>query len=182
LPDIGGRKLSNGDTIIGGGLIVGLIAVFLPWYSASFNCGGIPGCGGFSTSSSVGALSFWTGWLFFLAVLAGLALYIIRTFVATVTLPTMPQPDPVLYMIVGAFMLLMGLLWLLTYGGASGSGPGYSAGPSFGLFIGLIAAVGVIAGGFLKRSDPETASHSLPVSSGTMYGGPPSSPPPPPTA
>jgi hypothetical protein len=40
----------------------------------------------------------------------------------------------------------------------------------------------VIAGGFLKRSDPETAAHSLPVSSGTMYGGPPSSPPPPPTA
>ncbi len=59
---------------------------------------------------------------------------------------------------------------------------------SFGLFIGLIASVGVIAGGFMKKSEPET-TRTLPVSSGTTYGGPPSSyggppstPPAPPTA
>ncbi|HEY1411629.1 MAG TPA: hypothetical protein VGF36_05780, partial [Rhodopila sp.] len=110
MPDIGGRKLGNGDTLIGGALIVALISVFLPWYSATINCSGIPGCGG---SASVGALNYWTGWFFFLAVLAGLALFIVRNFVATVTLPTMPQPDPVLFMAIGGFMLLMALLWLL---------------------------------------------------------------------
>jgi hypothetical protein len=180
LPDIGGRKLSNGDAVIGGALVVGLITTFLPWYSASFNCGGIPGCGGLNTSVSVGALSYWTGWFFFLAVLVGLAFYILRTFVPTVALPAMPQPDAVLYMILGAFMAVMAILWLLLGSGtASVSGPGYSAGASFGLFIGIIAAIGVLAGGYLKRSDPQVVS-TMPMSSGTMYGGPPSSPPPPP--
>ena len=185
MPDIGGRQFGNGDTLIGGALIVGLISVFLPWYSATVNCSGIPGCGG---SASVTAFNYWTGLLFFLAVLVGLALFILRTFVPTVTLPTMPQPDAVLYMSIGGFMLLMALLWLLIGSPASYSGPGFSAGVSFGLFIGLIASVGVVAGGFMKRSEPET-TRTLPVSSGTTYGGPPSSyggppstPPAPPTA
>jgi hypothetical protein len=185
LPDIGGRQLGNGDTLIGGALVVALISVFLPWYSATVNCSGIPGCGG---SASVTAFNYWTGLLFFLAVLVGLALFIIRTFVPTVTLPTMPQPDAVLFMAIGGFMLLMALLWLLIGSPASYNGPGFSAGVSFGLFIGLIASIGVIAGGFMKKSEPE-ATRTLPVSSGTTYGGPPSSyggppstPPAPPTA
>lgn len=180
MPDIGGRKLGNGDTLIGGALVVALISVFLPWYSYSSNCGGlnVPGCGG---SVSFTAFNYWTGWFFFLAILAGLAFFIVRIFVPTVTLPEMPQPDAVLYMAVGGFMLLMALLWLLIGSPASFSGPGFSAGVSFGLFIGLIASAGVVAGGFMKRSEP-AATRTLPVSSGTMYGGPPSSPPPPPTA
>ncbi len=181
MPAVAGRNFSNGDAAIGVGLIVALIAVFLPWYSASFNCTGATsfGCGAFNTS--VGALSGWAGWLFFIAVLVGLALFVLRTFVPTVQLPTMPQPDAVLFLILGIFLAVMAVLYLVTYGGASGSGPGYSVGPSFGLFIGLIAGIIVAVGGFLKRSEPQavTSAYGAP-GTGPTYGG--GTPPPPPTA
>jgi hypothetical protein len=177
LPAISGRNFSNGDTAVGVGLIVSLIAVFLPWYSASFSCSGIVGCGGLGGSSSVGALGDWPGWLFFLGVLAGLALFIIRTFATSVTVPPLPQTDAMLYAGVGAFTAVMALLWLLLH--SSGvSGPGYSVGPSFGLFIGLIAAIVVAVGGFLKRSDPQPVSHAYTTpGTGSTFGG---TPPPPP--
>ncbi|MGH7723299.1 MAG: hypothetical protein ACRENL_10815 [Candidatus Dormibacteria bacterium] len=179
MPEVGGRNFTNGDSAIGIGLIVALIAVFLPWYSASFNCGGVVGCGGLSSSVSVGGLSYWSGWLFFLAVLVGLALFVIRTFVSSVTLPPLPQTDAMIFAIIGVFMVVMALLWLLTGSGTTVSGPGYSAGASFGLYIGLIAAIVVAVGGFLKRSDPQPAVRAYGTpGTGTTYGG--GTPPPPP--
>jgi hypothetical protein len=179
LPAVAGRNYSNGDAAIGIGLVVALIAVFLPWYGASFNCGNVSGlaCGSYNTS--VGALSGWAGWLFFLAVLVGLAFFVLRTFVPTVQLPALPQSDAVLFVILGIFMAVMAILYLVTYGGVSGSGPGYSVGPSFGLFVGLVAGIAVAAGGFLKRSDPQSATRSYGApGSGTSYGGTPPPPPP----
>jgi hypothetical protein len=183
--NIGGRRMTNGDIALGIGLIVAVISVFLPWYSASFNCNGIPGCAGFNTSASVGGLSYWSGWLFFLAALVGLALWILRSFVPTVSIPALPQTDAVIYLIIGIFMIVMAVLWFLLGSGASVSGPGYSAGPSFGLFIGLIAAIAVTAGGFLKRADPQPATRPLGTGTGTGYGGyggTGAPPPPPPSA
>jgi hypothetical protein len=175
LPAVAGRNYTNGDAAIGVGLIVALVAVFLPWYSFSYNCTGSPLCNLGSTSFA--ALNDWPGWLFFLAVLAGLALFIIRTFVPTVTLPTMPQPDAILYLGLGIFLAVMALLWWLTHTN-SASGPGYSYGPSFGLFIGLIAGIVVAVGGYLKRSEPQAAVQAYPTpGSGSPFGG---APPPPP--
>ncbi len=180
MPVVAGRNYTNGDTAIGVGLVVGFIAVFLPWYGASFNCGSAGlACGSYSTS--VGGLSSWAGWLFFLAVIAGLALFILRTFVPTVQLPALPQTDAVLFLIIGVVMAVLAVLYLVTYGGVSGSGPGYSVGPSFGLFIGLIAGVVVAVGGFLKRSEPQVVAPSYRAPGpGPSYGGG-TTPPPPPT-
>jgi len=177
LPAVAGRNYTNGDAAIGVGLIVALVATFLPWYSFSYSCGGSPLCGTLA-NGSVSALNDWPGWLFFLAVLAGLALFIIRTFVPTVTLPTMPQPDAILFAGLGVFMAVMALLWLLTHTNG-GSGPGYSYGPSFGLFIGIIAGIVVAVGGYLKRSEPQAAVQAYPTpgSGSSPFGG---SPPPPP--
>jgi hypothetical protein len=179
LPAISGRNFSNGDTAVGVGLIVSLIAVFLPWYSVSSNCNGVSaGCAAFNYSASVGGLSYWTGWFFFLAVLIGLGLFILRTFATQVALPALPQSDAMLYTIVGVFMVVMALLWLLLGSGGVVSGPGFSAGPSFGLFIGIVAAIVVAAGGFLKRSDPQPTTHAYSTpGSGSTFGG---TPPPPP--
>jgi drug/metabolite transporter (DMT)-like permease len=90
----------------------------------------------------------------------------------TVNMPALPQTDAVLYTIIGVFMAVMAIIWLLLGSGTTTSGPGYSAGPSFGLFIGLVAAVVVAIGGFLKRSEPQpaTPSYSTP-GPGTGYGG-----------
>jgi hypothetical protein len=181
LPAVAGRNFTNGDAAIGVGLIVSLIAVFLPWYSVSANCGGIVGCAGFNYSASVGALSYWSGWLFFLALLAGLVLFVLRTFVPNVSVPALPQTDAMLYTIIGIFMAVMAVLWLLLGSGTTVSGPGYSAGPSFGLFVGLIAAIVVAVGGFLKRSDPQPTGRAYTTpGTGSTYGG--GTPPPPPTA
>ncbi len=181
MPAVAGRDFTNGDAAIGVGLIVSLIAVFLPWYSVSANCGGIVGCAGFNYSASVGALSYWAGWLFFLALLAGIVLFVLRSFAPNVNVPELPQTDAMLYTIIGIFMAVMAVLWLLLGSGTTVSGPGYSAGPSFGLFIGLIAAIVVAVGGYLKRSDPQPATRAYGApGTGPTYGG--GAPPPPPTA
>ena len=182
--NIGGRRFTTGDMVLGIALLVALISIFLPWYSASFNCGGSRLCAGFDTSTSVGGLSYWSGWLFFIAVLLGIALYVVRTLVPTMKLPALPQTDAVIFMILGAFMLLMAVLWLLIGSGAGISGPGYSAGPSFGLYVGIIASVAVIVGGYLKRADAQLApvragSGSGGGYAGGAYGGPAQPPPPP---
>ncbi|HWW09032.1 MAG TPA: hypothetical protein VNY76_02190 [Candidatus Acidoferrales bacterium] len=166
--EVAGRKFSNGDAVIGVGLIVAFITVFLPWYSASASSQ----FGSFS--SSVGGLGLWAGWLFFLVTIAGIVLFVIRNFVSSVNMPALPQTDAIIFLIVGIVLVVLGVLWLLTGGGSTVSGPGYSAGPSFGLFIGLIAGAAVAVGGFLKRSDPQPATRSL---GSTGYGTPPPPPP-----
>lgn len=176
MPAVAGRNFSNGDAAVGGGLIVALIAVFLPWYSVSSSA-----VAGFNYSVSVNGLSHWAGWLFFLALLAGLALFVIRNFVPTVKVPPLQQPDAMLYTIIGIFMVVMAIIYLLLGSGSTFSGPGFSAGPSFGLFVGLIAAIVVAAGGFLKRSDPQPVASAYGApGTGPTYGG--GTPPPPPTA
>jgi hypothetical protein len=175
--NIAGKKLSNGDLAVGGGLIVGLIAIFLPWYSASYSVSAIAGFGGYSGSSSVGGFNYWTGWFFFLATLVGLALIILRTFVSQVAIPALPLNDAMAYVVIGVFMVVMALLWLLIGAPGSYSSPGFSAGASFGLFIGIIAGAAVAVGGFLKRSDPQPATKPL-----SSYQTPSAPPPPPPSA
>jgi hypothetical protein len=174
--NIAGKKLSNGDIVVGAGLIIGLIALFLPWYSYSSSDNGIAGVtGGFSYSGSVSGLNYWTGWFFFLAVLVGLALIILRTFVPSVAIPALPLNDSMTYIVVGAVMAVAALLWLIIGAPASFSGPGYSAGVSFGLFIGVITGIAVAVGGYLKKSDPQPATKPL-----SAYQTPTSTPPPPP--
>jgi len=173
--NIAGKKLSNGDVTVAAGLIVGFIATFLPWYGVSYSLG--TGIGNFS--NSVGALSSWSGWLFFLVVLIGIALFVFRTLLPTVALPALPIDDALTYLIVGIVMVIMALLYLLTYGASGASGPGYSVGVSFGLFLGIIAGAAVGAGGFLKRADPQPATRPLSAYQ-SQSAPPPSAPPPPP--
>ncbi len=174
--NVSGKRLSTGDIAVGAGLIVGFISVFLPWYSASFS--GEAGFGGFSTS--VGGLSYWSGWFFFLATIIGIALFVLRTFVPTVAVPAMPLDDAMIYLVLGAVMVVMALLWLVAGAPGGSSGPGYSVGISFGLIIGIIAGVAVLVGGFLKRSDPQPTTRPM-SSYQTPSAPPPSAPPPPPS-
>src|SRR5580692_4068170 len=138
--NVAGKQLSNGALAVAGGLVVGLVDTFLPWHSTT-----IPVAFG-TTSGSHDALGYWSGWIFFLAI------------------PALPSTDAMIYLAIGVVMLLCALLWLVTGGGYSGlydqyaTLAGYSSGPSFGVFIGIIAAAAVAIGGYLAKSDPQPAT------------------------
>jgi hypothetical protein len=174
--NVAGKQLSNGALVVAGGLVVGLVDTFLPWHSTS-----IPVAFGID-SGSHDALGYWSGWLFFLAILVGIALFVMRTFVPQVSIPALPFTDAMVYAGIGVVMLLCALLWLATGGGYAGlydqyaAEAGYSSGPSFGVFVGIIAAAAVAIGGYLAKSDPQPAT--APLSSHQAPSAPPPPPPP----
>ncbi len=180
---IGGRTWSNTDLILGGGLVVALINWFIPWWwTFSFTYTGITGVAGLSDSG--GASGFSDGWgiLGFIVLLALIALFAVRVFAPNV-LPPLPVADWTLYAGGGAFLVLMAVLFLTYAGGANDSGPGYHEGISIGFFLGLLTAVVVAVGGYMKKSEPQPATQPFNLSSMGQSPPPPSyGPPPPPPA
>lgn len=175
------RNLSKGEVAVGIGLVIALIAVFLPWYYGTASVAGY----GTVYSESIGGFSSGAGWLFFLAALVAAALFILRTFVRSVALPWRQRVDRVLYLSLGIFMVFWAVLFLVVNGGKFVSGPGYSAGPGIGIILGIVAAIVIAVCGLFKRSDVQSA-HIQPSSG---YSGsvapplpPPPLPPPPPPA
>jgi hypothetical protein len=152
--NVAGKPLSNGALAVGGGLIVALVDTFLPWHTTVF-----PTVYGLS-SRGQDALGFWSGWLFFLAVLVGIALFVVRNFVPQAGISALPFTDAMIYAGLGVVMILCALLWLVTGGWNSAlyaqiaNLSGISSGPNFGVFIGIIAAAAVGVGGYLMRAVP----------------------------
>jgi len=172
---IGGKTYSNGQLILGGGLILALINWFIPWWWAfSFNYSGLAGYG-VSTSGGSSGFGNWSGLLGFIVLLVLIVLFALRTFAPQV-LPALPAADYLIYAVGGVFILLMVVLYLTCAGSASYSGPGYSAGISIGFFVGVITAAAVAVGGWLSKSDAQPATAPL----STTFSGFNQTPPPPP--
>jgi hypothetical protein len=169
---IGGKTYSNGELILGAGLVVALINWFIPWWwTYSFTYSGI---GGINTSGGASGFSDGWGWLGFIVLLALIALFALRAFAPQV-LPALPFADYLIYAVGGVVILLIAVLFL-TYANGSYSGPGYSEGISIGFFLGLIAAVAIAVGGWLKKSDAQPATAPM------NFSGFNQAPPPPPPA
>ena len=145
------QSLSTGGKVLVASLIVALIAMFLPWYGWS--------SGGYGASVN-GFHNF--GWAYALFWLITAAFLVIRVFDLPVNLPGLPLVDWQLYIIGGVVMLFMGLLFYVNVPSGSVSVGLYSIhwGVSFGWWIGLVAAAGVIAGGWLSRPGIAMASAS----------------------
>jgi hypothetical protein len=141
-------KLKTADWLVGGGTIVFLIAMFLPWYKVD--------AFGFSASAS--------GWDYFLLGIVPLILLIAVT-VLTVLPKLMdgmnvpeeigPMPKAQAALIAAGIALALVLLRLLFKddGGVDGGEDFIDRG--FGLFIAFLAAAAATAGAFLKYQGKE---------------------------
>jgi ABC-type multidrug transport system permease subunit len=122
--------------------------------------------------------SGFTSWgiLFFLAALVLVVFAALRMFATGVNLPALPLQDWLIYLILSLIMVAAAAIFWLSGGGygVSYNGPGGSVGPSFGLFVALVAAVAAAVGAFLKKTDPQPATGPM------NFGTPPSAAPPPP--
>jgi hypothetical protein len=158
------EKLTLGDRIIGASAILLLLFSFFPWYDFTVSSG-ISGLGGGSATG--GGRNGWSYFLFgiipiFLALIM-LAQIIIVRFTET-KLPTLPISWAQVHVIAGGLATLLILLRVVL---ADSRGTGFgvihvSANRKFGLFLALLAAIGLVVGAVLKMRDPAEAGGAEP--------------------
>ena len=158
------NKLTIGDRVVGISAIVFLIAMFLPWYGLSDE---------FDVDASRNGFDyFFFGWIPLLLALAMLAQILVSRFTTT----EMPKVGSLtwgqIHLILGGLAALLVLLRLLITDNVEAFGVDLGdLDRKFGLFIAMLAALGLVAGAFLKMQDPADAGAA---------GGPAAPPPPPP--
>ncbi len=161
------NKLTIGDRVVAISAFVYLVAMFLPWYGLSNEFDYDASRNGFDY--------FFFGWIPLLLALALVAQVAISRF-STTELPkvgslTWGQVD----LIAAGLAAVLVLLRLLISDSVSAFGVDLGdLDRKFGLFIALLATLGLVAGAFLKMRDPADAAGAA--------GGPAAPPPPPPTA
>ena len=142
-------SLSQGRKVTLVAAVVGLIFSFFSWYGVTASYAGY---------SASGSENGWHGWAFLAVLLfivagAWILLPLIGMSLQGVRAALPPNfTEPRLVMGIGGVATLAVLLFMLTEGHGV-SGPGISAGPSFGAFVGLICAVAIAAGGYLMQSE-----------------------------
>ena len=143
-------KLKPGDWLIGGGTLVFLISMFLPWYKAE--------AGPFSVSASGWDYEL-QGWFPLLLLIAATVLVVLPKLQAEHEdarddRPGDPPPG-------GADRrgLAMALVLLRLIIKDGDDGPGFEINRGIGLFLGFLAAAAATAGAYMKYSgkEPETA-------------------------
>jgi hypothetical protein len=149
------NALSMGRKVVLIAGVVGFVDSFLHWYSASFSSS----VAGYSASSSE---SGWHSWgyiavLLFIASAAWIILPAVGVQVRGI-LASLPPNFTEARVVMGAGIIaaLCTLLFMFT-AGSGASAPGYSEGPSFGAYIGLIVSIAIAAGGYLIQSEPAQA-------------------------
>jgi hypothetical protein len=145
------NSLSRGRQIAIVAAVLGLLSSFLHWYTVS------AGLDQYHFSASING---WHGWGFLALlsyVVAGVVVLLpfahtsLRALIPTLP-PTVTEPRVVLG--AGLAAALSTIIFMATEGGGSVSGPGFSAGPSFGAYIGLLCAIAIAVGGYLMQQEP----------------------------
>lgn len=143
-------RLSMGDKVVLGSTIALFITLFLPWFSVD-----VPGLGVQDTGSGYNTGGFLFAILPLLLAIVMAAQIAIARFSPATQLPQLPIPWGRVHLIAGVLALVLVLLKLLI--GEEDFGTG-AIDRSFGIFLSLIAAAGLAAGGFLKNQEGEPAS------------------------
>ena len=141
------NKLTQGEKVIAGSAIALLIFSFLPWYGVDVSIAG------FSRSYSR------SGWDYFLfgiiPVLLALAMLVVialSRFTET-KLPDPPLPGGQIHLIAGCVAGALVLLKLLIGDDVGG----FDLDRKYGIFLALLAGLGLAAGGYLKSREPAQA-------------------------
>lgn len=147
-------KLTTGDKLILGGGLAYLIFMFLPWYGYDEF--------GFSYSNS--------GWDYFLGGILPLILIaimvahvLISAFAPDTQLPDLPVPWSQVHLGTGVAAAIIVLLRVLIVSSVDTFGVDFDLDRKYGLWLALIAAIVVAAGGVLKSKEGDAAP---PVSGG----------------
>jgi hypothetical protein len=159
------NKLSTGDKVIAGSALLFLIAMFLPWWGLDTE---------FGSASNSGWDYFLTGILPLLIVIAMVAVIYITRFTTT-ALPKPPLSWSQLFLVAGGVVAVLLVLRVLIGSSEEALGVSVDLDRMWGLWVALLAALGIGAGGFLKSKEPEAVDagrYSPPAPGGT--------PPPPP--
>jgi hypothetical protein len=167
-------KLSDGEKIAGVSAIGLFIFMFFDWFSVDVSSGS----GSFSVTASGGG-SAWDALDFIpiilvITIIAALAVVVLRL---TDSSYEPPVPANAVVSALGILSALL-ILYRIVVTPDAGSFPGISVdvSPAFGIFLGLIAAVGIAYGGY-RAMQAEGASFS---DFGDRLGGGGTPPPPPP--
>jgi NADH:ubiquinone oxidoreductase subunit 6 (subunit J) len=137
------NKLSTADQVIGASAILFLLALFMPWY-------------GLAGGSNNGWDYFLTGILPLLIAAAMVAVIAIQRFTTT-ELPKPPIPWSQIHLIAGAVIVVLLLLRVLITSDVEVLGESFDLDRKYGLWIALIAAIGLGLGGYLKNQESEDA-------------------------
>lgn len=152
-------RLGRGDLGVGGGTLVLLISLFLPWYTATLTGGGSGIAGGSnSPSASVSALGDGAGgWRFLILILcvAILGYLVVRAFRPL----SLPLPHWQVLGIATGLNLLLTLIGLIATPSSAvlsaEAGFGISISLDFGVFISLVAAALAVVFAYLRSKEPE---------------------------
>ena len=130
---------------MGGAGILLLLFSFFPWW-------GLKVAGGFASYSESG----WGGFLALLGLLIALAIVVVLILdkLTTVKLPDLPLPWNQVYLIASVVSAALILLEFLV----GRSEHGVDLDRRVGAFLGLIAAIGMAVGAFLRTKEPQVGS------------------------
>ena len=137
------NKLSTADKVIGASAILFLLTLFMPWY-------------GLAGGSNNGWDYFLTGILPLLIAAAMVAVIAIQRFTTT-ELPRPPIPRSQIHLIAGAVIVVLLLLRVFITSDVEVLGESFDLDRKYGLWIALIAAIGLGVGGYLKNQESEDA-------------------------
>ncbi len=147
-------KLTTGDKVVGVSGIVLFIFSFFSWLGVDITIGGL---GSYGSSSA----SAWSFNLPLLAVLLGvLAVVAVVLKAAGVAVPEMGMTHGMRQLVIGAVALAFVLI--KTVVGISGLPDGISTTRGIGLWVGLIACIGLTVGGYLTMQGEKSSGSSMP--------------------
>lgn len=143
-------KLTTADKVVGGSAIAFFIFMFFPWYA-------VPDF----SEANLNGWDYWlTGIIPLLLAAVMVAQIAITRFSPSTKLPDLPLPWPQVHMIAGIAAAVLLVLRTVVKSDVGVGGFEFDLDRSVGLFLALLATIGLAVGGFLKSQEGDGGGSS----------------------